>query len=88
MTTPDIQLLQEGLDSPGEHAAAVDVSSVDVTLTHASRAFWVGTAGDLKVDTVGGEIGQVFASATGWMPIRATKVYHAGTTASGITAVW
>lgn len=76
-----------GLDSPSRHAVAVTPSDGS-TLTHVSRALWVGTAGTVCVDTQGTEANICFTNATGWMPIQATKVYATGTTASGIIEVW
>jgi hypothetical protein len=71
-----------------EHAVAVDVSSADVALVNCDRIF-VGTGGALKLDTVGGEIGVTFTVATGGvLDVAATKIYHTGTNASGIIALY
>ena len=62
-------------------------------LATAARALWVGTAGALKVTTVGGSV-VTFASASGWMPVRTSMpvrariVWAAGTTAADIVGVW
>jgi hypothetical protein len=72
---------------PITDAAAVDISAADFVLTHVSRGVYVGTAGDLKVDMEGGQT-VTWPSASGWMPIRITKVYKTGTTAAGIVVGW
>lgn len=71
---------------PKAHAAAVDVSAADAEFAQ-PRILYVGTAGDVVVDTEGGET-VTMANVAGWMPVRVTKVYNSGTTASDITAVW
>lgn len=73
------------LDSPGAYAAAV-MPSETVDLTFACRALWVGTAGDIKVLTVGGDT-VTFIGFSGWLPLRCARVFSTGTTASNIVAV-
>lgn len=75
-----------GLESPCERAAAVTPAD-GADLANTSRALWIGTAGDVKVTTKQGDT-VTFVGATGWMPIRAARVWSTGTTASNILAVW
>jgi hypothetical protein len=71
------------------NAAAVDPSAADVTLAPVARRLFVGVSGDVKVDTAGGQAGVLFKSVpVGYLDVRATKVYKAGTTASGLVAMW
>lgn len=51
-----------------------------------SRALYVGTAGDLKVTTVGGDTVTITNAAVGWHPIAVKVVFSTGTTASNIIA--
>lgn len=67
-------------------ANEIDVSASDATFSDAGVALYVGTAGDVKVDMVGG--GTVtFVGVSGWMPILVKKVYNTGTDASDIVAL-
>lgn len=75
-----------GLASPAQHAAAVTPND-STDLTSASRALFVGSAGDISVIMAGGET-VTFANASGWMPIRVSRVRATDTTASNIVAVW
>lgn len=74
-------------DIPGWDAALVTPSDGS-TLPFTSRALWVGTAGTICVDMAGGETNVCFTNATGTMPLRVTKVYATGTTATGIVNIW
>jgi len=78
-----------GLDYPGEHAAAVTPSDT-ANLTHPTRYLFIGGAGNVKVDMLGGELGiTLTAIAVGVLHnIAVTKVYSTGTTATNIVAVW
>lgn len=53
------------------------------------RALWIGGAGDLVVDMVGGQKAVTFAAvpAGTLMPIRVTKVRTASTVSS-VVAIW
>jgi hypothetical protein len=74
------------IDGPISYAAAVTPSD-STDLATASRALYVGTAGNLAIVTVGGST-VTLVGASGWMPVRAARVLAAGTTASDIVAVW
>lgn len=71
------------------HGALVDISAADVTFT-SPRAVRVGGAGDLKVDTAGGETAVVLpALAAGeYAGCMVTKVYKVGTTATLLSSYW
>lgn len=65
--------------------------TADVTLPMHSRGVYIGADGDLKVDFVGidgaaGATAVTFAlvKAGTILPIRITKIYDTGTTASGV----
>ncbi|WP_026782964.1 spike base protein, RCAP_Rcc01079 family [Pleomorphomonas koreensis] len=75
-----------GLGSPAAQAAAVTPSD-STDLANASRALYVGTAGNLTIVTVGGST-VTLIGASGWMPVRVARVLATGTTASDIVAVW
>ncbi len=80
--------LSSSLDSPAAHAVAVTPSN-SVDLTTAARALYIGVAGDVKVDMVGGETAVTFTAVpVGFLPVRVTRVYATGTTATGIVAVY
>ena len=74
-------------------AWAVNLAGGDVELfvdggfPHA-RGFLVATAGNLVVDTAGGDAQVTVAAPAGHVFVEATKVYKSGTTASGITALY
>lgn len=73
--------------TPAQHAASVSPSdSTDLSVS--TRALIIGTAGALKVDTVGGETVTIASVPAGILPIEVTRVYSTGTTASDITALW
>jgi hypothetical protein len=74
--------------SPADSAAVVTPSDTE-DLDFASRALWVGTAGDLTVDLLESGTAVLFANITvGWHPLRVTRVYDTGTDADDIVAVW
>jgi hypothetical protein len=74
------------MDTPAVNGAAVTPSDT-VNLPTASRALYVGTAGNVAVITVGGST-MTLVAASGWMPICVARVLATGTTASDIVAVW
>lgn len=75
-----------GLSSPGQHAAVVTPND-SADLATFARALIIGVAGNVKVDTVGGETVMIPAVA-GVLPVRVRRVYSTDTTASGIVAIW
>lgn len=75
------------MSSPANHAAAVTPSNT-ADLSDASRCLVIGTAGDLKVDMVSGLTVTMPSVPACILPVRVTRVYATGTTASNITALW
>jgi hypothetical protein len=60
-----------------------------IDLTHETIAIYVGFDGDLKVDLISGETITMYNLAAGaWHPIRATRVYATGTTATYILGAY
>ena len=74
--------------APAANAEAVTESDSDY-LDPYPRSLWVGGAGNLVVDMVGGQRDVAFNNvpAGTMMPIRVTKV-KAATTATDIVALW
>ena len=69
---------------------AFDITpSNDADLTNATRGIYVGGAGNLKVDMLGGGTVTFTALAVGVIhPICAARVYATGTTATAIIGVY
>lgn len=77
-----------GNTAPASHAAAITPHNTN-NLANATRGIYVGGAGNLKVDMIGGEAVTFTALAVGVIhPIAAIKVYSTGTTCTGIVGVW
>lgn len=77
-----------GYDAPASNAFAVTPADGS-NLTHAARALFVGGAGDIKVDTLGGDTVTFTGVLAGSiLPVRILKVYATGTTATNIVAVY
>lgn len=71
-----------------DHAAAITPSDA-AALSPPSGRLFVGGAGNLKVDTIGGETVTFTGVVAGSLiPVRAIKVYATGTTATNIAALW
>jgi hypothetical protein len=72
---------------PARTALAVTPSdSADLTLI--ARALYVGGAGNLSVDTVGGDtVSFVGVQAGSFLPVRVRRVRATGTTATNIVAL-
>lgn len=80
-------IYEEGLDQPAKHAALVTPSdSTDLTVT--ARALLVGTSGDIKVTTAGGDTLVIPSVPAGVLPLRVSRVWSTSTTASNITALY
>lgn len=72
----------------GCHAGAVAITPSDsADLTDPVSALYIGTAGALKVDTIGGDTVTLANVAVGYLPLAAKKVYSTGTTAAGIVGL-
>ena len=76
---------------PATHVAVVTPSDA-ADLTNAARALFIGTGGDLKVTTTGGETVAFVGLTSGMiLPVAVTKVFatgQAGTIASNIVALY
>ena len=71
-----------------ESAASVDISSTDYT-SQIGANLYVGTGGDVKVDMFkSGTVTFSNVQDGSYLPIKITKVYKTGTTASNILAIW
>ena len=75
------------------YATAIDVSVADSTPRDNGDKpcfLFIGSGGDVKVDTDGGDTAVVFSNIPSgvFLPVLVTKVYTADTTASNIVACW
>ena len=71
-----------------ESAASVDISSTDYT-SQIGANLYVGTGGDVKVDMFkSGTVTFSNVQDGSYLPIKVTKVYKTGTTASDMLALW
>lgn len=78
----------DGLDAPAHSAFAVTPSDT-VDLAIATRAIYVGAAGDIKVDMVGAGTVTFSAVPTGSvLPARVKRIYATGTTATTLIGVY
>ena len=76
------------LSGPITDAVAV-IPSDSADLPAVSRAIYIGGAGHLKVSLKASATPVVFSNLpAGWHPIRVTRVWSTGSTASGIVAGW
>ena len=77
-----------GYDAPASNAYLVTPADGS-DLTHAARALFIGAAGTVKVDTVGGDT-VTFAGCTAGqiLPVRIKRVYSTDTTATNIVAIY
>jgi len=74
------------LEGPADNAPEVTPHDTN-DLAKTTRGLYVGVAGDIKVDMVGGDTSTIVAAANGYHPMRVTRVYATGTTATGILAL-
>ena len=79
-----------GLEDPFEHVGLITPHNTN-DLAYATRGISFAVAGDLKVITLGGDTvtipnGALVAGVI--HAIRATRVYAAGTAATGIVGYW
>lgn len=82
--------LTGGLESPPKNVALITPHDSN-DLTKATRGISFGTAGDLKVITLGGQTVTIPADslAAGIIhPLRVTRVYSTGTDAADIVGYW
>lgn len=79
---------ESSLDSPVSRAAAVTPSDSE-DLATSTRGIWVGGAGNISLDTVGGDTVTITGIAAGTLlPIRAARIRSTSTTATAIVALW
>ena len=77
-----------GLESPAPSAFAITPHDTN-DLAIAPRGIYVGVSGDLKVDMLGtGTVTYVGLAEGVIHPIRASRVYSTGTTATDIIGVY
>ena len=83
------QKLQAGRAAAVTPSNTVDIPSVSGGTSNNGCVLYVGGAGDLKVDTVGGDAVTFVAVLAGsFIPVQVTRVYSTGTTATSIVALW
>lgn len=76
------------LSSPVHNAAAVTPHDTN-DLSKTTRGVYVGVSGDVKVDLAGGDTVTFVGLAAGVIhPLRVTRIYSTGTTATSILGVW
>lgn len=76
-----------GPDDPIVNAATITTNNAN-DLPVVTRKIYVGTAGDLKVDMLGGGTVTLKSVPVGWHDIRVRRVYATGTTATDLVAGW
>ncbi len=80
--------VQPSAEGPYHFGAAVTPND-SADLANFAAALFVGGAGAVKVDTVGGSTLTLTGVAAGsLLPIRVKRVYSTGTTATNIAALW
>ena len=90
MAVPEVPKYADALmHLPAQSAVAITPSDAS-NLARESRGIWVGGAGDLKVDMVGTGTGVTFVGipAGSLLPLRVSKIYATGTTATDIVEVY
>jgi len=76
------------LTSPPEEGAAI-LPDDAAELAHATRALYVGGAGDLRVRLLGGAVVTLAGVPAGsLLPLRLRQVFAAGTGATGLVGFW
>ena len=75
------------LESPATDLAEVTPNDTS-DLTSVSRALNVSGDGTVRVTTLDGTTATVYIAAGITFPLRVTRVWQTGTTASGIVAMW
>jgi hypothetical protein len=75
------------LDSPASNVTEITPSDTE-DLATASRALNVAAEGLVRVTTVGGDTASILIAAGVPFPIRCTRVWATGTTATGIVSLY
>ena len=77
-----------GLESPAERAFAI-TGNDSTDLTVFPRAIYVGGAGNVKVTTIGGDTVTFSGALAGTIiPVRVTRVFSTGTTATNLLGLY
>lgn len=74
-------------NSPATHVALVTPDD-GTDLDPPARSLLLGTGGDIKITTTGGETVTLTNVPAGILPIFVTRVWETETTASDIAALW
>lgn len=75
-----------GLESPASHLSTVTPSdSADLDIV--SRGINVATTGTVRVTTVSGDTETIYIAAGSAFPLRVTRIWATGTTATGIVVM-
>lgn len=83
------QKLQAGRAAAVTPSNTADIPSISGGTSNNGCVLYVGGAGDLTVDTIGGDtVTFVAVPAGSFIPVQVTRVYAAGTTATSIVALW
>lgn len=85
MTDPFGNIAQS-LESPATSATVVTPDDT-ADLATPSRALNVATSGSVQVTTIAGTTATIFIAAGIGFPVRVTRVWATGTTATGIVAL-
>lgn len=73
--------------NPADGASEITPNdSTDLTLV--ARALYIGAGGDIKVDLPNNDTVTFKSVGSGFFPVRVTRVYATGTTASDIIALF
>jgi hypothetical protein len=77
----------------GYRAAAVTPSNTEeipsvMNGVNNGCVLYIGTAGDITVKTVGGDIVLFANHPAGYMPVQVDQVFSTGTEADNIVAIW
>ena len=71
----------------GQFSGGLETTGSNSTdLAFLARGVYIGTSGNLKVDTIDGST-LTFVSASGFIPGMVTRIYTTGTTATNIIAL-
>ena len=94
MSADAFEHTEPGIQQPGRHAANITPND-SRDLANIPRGIYVGGAGDLDVTMLGeGEVGSggrvtfVGLLAGSIIPIRVSRVWAAGTTATNLRGIW
>jgi hypothetical protein len=83
------QKLQVGRAAAVTPSNTVDIPSITGGTSNNGCVLYVGGAGNLRVDTVGGDdVTFTGVLAGSFIPVQVTRVYATGTTATSIVALW